>query len=407
MKYKYESGLFAPTSCLRSILTNKSYFAPKQNQVYSEELLFGISGGIGIGYILWNYKTKNRIQLSLHFHNHWGKEIRTMVDLCRRLGLEITIADTTSSRKAYNNLRVLLDKGELVIVWVDRNKLPYNFEPLDKHEKTPHPIVITAFDKENNTVTVADMAKDAFQISMDDLIKARRNIPSLKNCLVQVKNYTPAEHLSTIVTAGIYDVIEKLGTTSQSFSLPALKKWTKLLISDANQKSWSTIFADSTDLFTVLAKIFENTVLYAGDGHALRHLYADFLAEAKNILQLPELDEIAGLYRKAGDQWVDFAHTAFSDEIKLFKMAKQLLSQKHTALKELGFTSAATLKTSAGQLQEIYQECSDAFPLNGKQVTELFHNMADKLFQVHNTELQALHLLAQTMDTANTAALRV
>ena len=406
MSYKYINGYFATTACIRSKKKNKNYFVPKQNKTYSENLLFGIAGGIGIGYILWNYKSKNRKQLSLHFHNHWGKETRTMTELSKRIGLDLNITETTSSRKAYNNLRVTLDKGDYIIVWVDRNKLPYNFEPLDKYEKTPHPVVITNFNKETNIVTVDDLAKGGFELTMDELKIARRNIPSLKNCSMQIKGYKPIELLSRAVVQGIDDFIEKISTTSQSFSLPALKKWAKLLASPANKKSWSIVFADNTDLFTTLAKVYENTTLYCKDGHGLRYMYADFLDEASYLLNIANLKEIATVYRKAGDLWAKFANTTLSDNIAEFKQTKQLLKQKHKALNELGEASHTTLKTSSKQIQELYKECANQFPLNRKQKMDLYNEMAMGLMEIYQVELNAANLLFNTINDTTVQAFR-
>ena len=73
----------------------------------SEPMLFGI--GEGLGFIYWNMKTMDfpfiggRIKTDLLTQN-----------IAKNLNLELTVKETSSKQKAWENVKQLLDKGQIV-----------------------------------------------------------------------------------------------------------------------------------------------------------------------------------------------------------------------------------------------------------------------------------------------------
>jgi hypothetical protein len=54
--------------------------------------------------------------------------------------------------------------------------------------------------------------------------------------------------------------VEHLSKRSDSFSLPAFRKWARLLTDPGNAKGWPTVFADRVSLFDACLSVHENLV---------------------------------------------------------------------------------------------------------------------------------------------------
>ena len=59
------------------------------------------------------------------------------------------------------------------------------------------------------------------------------------------------------MTAGLADQVEHLRAKSDSFSLPAWRKWGRLMTDQRNAKAWPRVFADGHGLFGALLGIVE------------------------------------------------------------------------------------------------------------------------------------------------------
>ena len=88
----------------------------------SEPMLFGL--GQGLGFIFWNMKTMNfpfiggRIKTDLLTQN-----------LAKNLNLELTVKETSSTQKAWESVKELLDNGKVVGLKLDCYHLEYFSNP--------------------------------------------------------------------------------------------------------------------------------------------------------------------------------------------------------------------------------------------------------------------------------------
>ena len=74
--------------------------------------------------------------------------------------------------------------------------------------------------------------------------------------------------------------VERLSAKSDSFSLPAWRKWARMTTDARHEQGWPTVFADGRGTASARASIYSGA---AGGAH-LRGLYADFLDEASVLL---------------------------------------------------------------------------------------------------------------------------
>ncbi len=92
----------------------------------SEEMLFGLGGGVG--FIYWH--AKNMPSPFVGARN--GKIPDFLVGACRRIGAEVTIIETSNLKRGYDELKAILRAAEPAIVYGDMAYLPYFAMPCQK-----------------------------------------------------------------------------------------------------------------------------------------------------------------------------------------------------------------------------------------------------------------------------------
>ena len=62
---------------------------------------------------------------------------------------------------------------------------------------------------------------------------------------------------ASALQAGLADQVDHLRSSSDSFSLPAWRKWSRMMTDERNAKAWPRVFADGQGLFGALLAIVE------------------------------------------------------------------------------------------------------------------------------------------------------
>ncbi|MGH8921685.1 MAG: BtrH N-terminal domain-containing protein, partial [Actinomycetes bacterium] len=174
----------------------------------TEALLFGIGGGLGAGYILWEFKHDSSRAVVLGFANQWQYFSRRTERTLDRLGVHARWHRTGGARGAATRLTAELDAGHPAMVWPDRYHLGYWGLPafLDGHGG--HPVIVYA--EENGRAHLDDRNLAPLTVARDDLDRARARVGSYRNALLVIDDARPvtAEQLRQAVRAGLRDVTE-------------------------------------------------------------------------------------------------------------------------------------------------------------------------------------------------------
>ncbi|HEX2906794.1 MAG TPA: DUF4872 domain-containing protein, partial [Phototrophicaceae bacterium] len=358
---------------------------PQTGQPFSEALLLGIGGGLGAGYILWEFSWAESANIVLGFRNRWNYSVEFLKNLCGRLGAEVTIQETSGIKAAAANLSAALERGVPFIAWVDKAHLPHQGLPEALKGYGVHQVGV--YGLANGSVEVDDLVERHFLVPVDIFAAGRAQIPSDKNRLALVA--PPANlDLSAAVRAGIEDCIEHLSRDSESFSLPVYKKWAKLMTDTKNKKGWPVVFKTRKGLFRTLCSVYEGIRLDNTEGCGLRGLYADFLDEAAVILQKPTVKEAADLYREAANAWVAVADAALPENP--FREARVLLDERY-ALYHVG--NLAELAAVSARQERQVAELSQDFPLDAAQTQALYEALQAAITAVYDAEVRALDAL--------------
>ncbi len=339
--YRQFGGIHPETAALTNILAAKQIVAPHTGRPFSEAMLLGISGGLGMGYILWEFqehRTEHNIKvLVLAFQNSWQYPVKYYEALCQRLGLTFSIPATGNTKVATQTLHAALARSTPVVAWVDGASMPYLQLPAALQGHFGHFVAVCG--TEGDDVLIDDLAAQPFEVGADGFAAARARIGSFKNRLLVVEDAAASINLEAAIAQGIAFCAEHLSSDSESFSLPAIRKWAKLMTDQKNKKGWPVVFRDRRGLYSTLTSLFEAIELQGAPG-GLRGMYRDFLLEAANVVNNPRLQEPAEHYAALAKQWHALAEEALPDTVPQFKRAKQVLRERQHVLRKGGASMA-------------------------------------------------------------------
>jgi hypothetical protein len=279
----------------------------------SEPMLFGI--GEGLGYIFWNMKI-----MDFPFIGGRVKPDALTENICRNLNLKLEVEETSSIKKAWENITQYIDQGIAVGLKLDCYHLEYF---TNKIHFAGHYASIYGYDEEwaylNDTNQQGRDAKTSLKSL--ELARNERGPMSSRN-----RSYTISKNGET---ADLKSVIKQaIQNNATDFLNPPIKNIGYKGISKTSSeiKKW---FKTSTNIkkdFQTSASLMER----GGTGGALfRNIYSEFLKESGKLIGSKELihagDEyatIAKLWTKVSDLFIQVGET---EDIKYINEASEIL----------------------------------------------------------------------------------
>jgi hypothetical protein len=405
--YRMRGGLHPETASLANVLANQGVVSEVTGEPLTEAAILGIGGGLGAGYILWEFQAEHRGKihrgpvLTLGFRNQWqypwipGWTGKTL----DRLGVEPDAHETGGTKGATAALDARLDAGELVLGWADLQSIGTWGQPDDLagHEGL---VVVVIGRAADGSYLVDDRGRNPFRVSPDVMAAARGRIGSFKHRIIGLRTSPgpiPAERLRLAMMAGLEDQVKHLRSPSDSFSLPAWRKWSRLMTDQRNAKAWPEVFAGGRGLFAALSAIHERVDggVGASGGH-LRELYAASLDEAAAALDNPALRDAARAWRGVADQWEELADAAVPPDLDGAAEMVEAVESLHEAAMaaESGRSRVAAAAETAWAIRDRY---ADDFPLPPDRIAAILEDLGDRLGAIHQAEVDALDVTARAI----------
>jgi hypothetical protein len=420
---------------IRNILDYEGVEAPHTREPFTEALLMGIGGGLGAEYATWAFKPidpshQRKAKLYLRFHhvkNYTDKnEVSLLPKIADRLGITITIKETTSKERANEFLLKSLKSDKPVItylsVWHSQylrreikeqyNQDPNFFPPLlyDEHVNflpyftlpytwiNDNLAIIYGLDEESNQVLLTDSSTQPHTLTIPQFNLSRGIIKSRKNSGLILIPPSKITNLHRAVRAGIHDCVESLLNEKAVISGAYLRVETwnamaKALANPTAKRGWFTLFNEGWQLFDTLTRLHAQITFYNSDGGALRSSYSDFLQEASDILKKPKFREIAKQFANIGIMWDDLGVEALPDDIRQLQLTRRAALEWNTLFKIHGESAKKRLDTEVKKIQTIRTEVSETFPLTEKEVIALFQDLSTRFAEIYEAEKTALKSL--------------
>ena len=282
---------------------------------FSEPMLFGI--GEGLSYIFWNMKI-----MDFPFIGGRIKPDVLTENICKNLNLELTIKETASVKKAWENIKNPLNLNKAVGIKLDSYYLEYF---TSKIHFAGHYVAMYGYDEQFAYLVDTDQQGGQVKTSLKNLELARNEKGPMssrnKNYIIDKKEKV-AELKIAIKTAIFNNACEYLNPPIKNISYKGIEKTATEI------KKW---FKNSKDIkgdFQTTSMLMER----AGTGGSIfRNLYRDFLKESYNLLKIEKLNEafkdfkeIAQLWKKVSDLFYKVGETG---DVKYINVASETLLQ--------------------------------------------------------------------------------
>jgi hypothetical protein len=385
-------------AALAHLLVNAGVVGPEGP--LSEELILLVTGGLGAGYILWEFQHDDRRVVTLGFTNSAHYFDRRLSAAVSRLGLHADWSRTSGAVRAATELRRELGAGQPVVVWPDRYLIGYwqlpAFDGLGGH-----PVI--AYAERNGRIHVDDRTLAPLTVASDDVDRARARVGSYRNAMlaVRTRDYSiPGDRLRAAVRAGLEDMVSYLGRRSDSFAVPAWRKWARMLVASGPAKAWPRVFADGAGLFGALLSVWEGVEPAGMTGGNQRREFAAGLTEAAGLLDESRLGDEAARWVEIAELWHTLAEAAVPTSVPACARARELTAAVTGAVAE-GDAGRVDRVTAAEELWALRDRFTAEPPLGAEEITTILAAMSGILGEIYDAEKAAVERLGALL-TAST-----
>jgi hypothetical protein len=345
--YQHAGGKHCWTTALKNVF---SYHGLN----LSEEMLFGLGGGIG--FIYWYMK----LMSAPFIGTRYGKGVEPLIDTCRRIGAQATIFQTGSVTKGHEELKKQLRQDEPALVFVDMPYLPYLAIPENAHFGG-HTVIVFGLDEQNDTVYISDRCEKPVTIGIEDLKKARSSkFPPFppKNKLLKLKHPSKITNLEEGITESIRECCNSmLKPPIKNIGLAGMKKWASLV------PQWTKQFT-GLNLIGCLFNIFLYIEISGTGGSAFRKMYAKFLKEASSILNKPTLKETAEMFSESANLWSEIAKASLPNSWPILERIRSLAADKNMLFEEQKPHTLNEMHRITTELDSLMQRAAQELHLN-------------------------------------------
>jgi hypothetical protein len=233
----------------------------------TEPMIFGL--GEGLGFIYWNMKT-----MDMPFLGGRIKPDLLTVNLCRNLNLKLEVRETTSVKKAWDNVKEFIDKDIPAGIKLDCYYLDYFTQ---KFHFAAHYATLYGYD--NKYVYLNDTAQQGHECKATkknfELARNEKGPMSSRNRSYTISNIDNSYDINKAIIESIINNAEDyLNPPITNIGYKGIRKTASEI------KKWFLRTENKKEDFQITAMLMEK----AGTGGALfRNLYRDFLYEASDI----------------------------------------------------------------------------------------------------------------------------
>lgn len=279
----------------------------------SEPMLFGI--GEGLSYIFWNMKI-----MDFPFIGGRVKPDVLTENICRNLSLDLNVKETSSIKKAWENIEKPLKAGKAVGIKLDSYYLEYF---TSKIHFAGHYVAMYGYDEQFAYLVDTEQQGRQVKTALKNLELARneKGPMSSRNKSYTIDKKGEVTELEKVIKTAIFNnASEYLNPPIKNISYKGIEKTATEI------KEW---FKNSKDIkgdFQTTSMLMER----AGTGGSIfRNLYRDFLKESYDLLKIDRINEaykdfkeIAQLWKNVSDLFYKVGETS---DVKYINEASEIL----------------------------------------------------------------------------------
>lgn len=279
----------------------------------SEPMLFGL--GEGLGFIFWNMKS-----MDFPFIGGRVKPDVLTENIARNLNLKLTVKETSSTQKAWDNVKELVDNGKVVGLKLDCFHLQYFSQPF---HFAGHYTALYGYDNENAFLVDTKQQGGKVKTNLKSLALARseKGPMSSKSLYFTVDKTSKSFNLKTVIlTATRNNATEYINPPITNIGYKGVLKTSTEII------KWFKTSKDIENEFKMSAMLMEK----AGTGGALfRNLYRDFLKEGYELLKHDKLKAGHDAFIEIAELWTSvsrlFENVSQTKDVNYIHQASSIL----------------------------------------------------------------------------------
>lgn len=382
---KHVAGRQPESATLRNVLIQRDACT---SDLCTEEILFGLGGGIGCAYFLFDMHGGHPVYIGYRIHAKEGDTPYFTLQMTEGWGATADVRHSSSPSAATKSLVKILNDGFTPIVWVEVTKLPYMFlsgNPLAYHQ-------VVVYGMEGDDVLVGDLGDSVIRMSMEELTEARNSnyAPKFRTVVISEATAKPQlrETLSDRIRVTCSQMLEGLGIAN--FGLAALNKWAQMLTNTKNKKGWPNCFPGGPPLHGAMSTVFAQIELRGYGGSAFRGLYADFLDQAAGVLKKSALKKVAEQFRESEASWRAISDAALPDSIPLLKETREALTRRSVLIRKPRTTAIdKELESLRDRLKQLRERSAKELSLSKADTLDLFGAISERVLETEKIERAA------------------
>jgi hypothetical protein len=311
--YEHRGGEHCASTSLRNIL----HFHGVE---ISEAMIVGLSSGLGFYYLCSDQLSPTRI-----FH---GRTATLESDFCENTGIPFEDRLELDDERAWVQVRDRIDAGQPVMISTDTYYLGYH----NTGSHFPrHRVVVVGYDDSARTALLADRKFSDYQpISYDELRRARNADDYPMSCLNQYGDFLGEVKLGIPLVDAIRIALGRNADWMLAESPEALTgtKAMRRLAADFN--SWQSL-----EDWSWAARFGYQVIIKRGSGGSFfRSMYADFLAEAAELVPAIGTAGLPGRMSAIAARWRELA-AVLEEQSEGEVCRPELFSRAGAAMEEL------------------------------------------------------------------------
>jgi hypothetical protein len=366
-------GNVPATTALRTMLANAGIRAPYTGEPFSEAMLFGIAGGIGIGVFAFHYQKEDVSTFYISGRHQSHSDESYLKDALQGFKIEPVIRETAGARTAEKQLEEALKQYGPCAAWVEGYRV----------------ITVHDVDTAKGTARIGDLTDEPLTIPLSRLTERRMRIKKQRCRLLSVPSSKHSPELSVLVERGLRRCSEVLLNPTipmmqGNARLEALRTWAGRMHGSDDKESWSRTFKPGPNLMRGLWGIYTFIETFGTGGGLCRPLFADFLKEAAEALSRPDLRTLSKQYAALGREWSDLAYAALPDSVPALREAREL----HVCQMECKHAGEKT-EEPRGDFEDPPELKQRPFSLSEKESEQLRAELRTRILALYEGEVAA------------------
>jgi hypothetical protein len=365
-----------------------------------ETTAFGLCGGIGFLYAVFEYKGHPPMLTIVARSN--SMPVPFVTAGLEGAGVPWQALASATPKVAAKHLDEALADGVPVLCHVDLAGLPYHGTPPELAGAGPHVVGVVGRDPDSGDLWLDDRAAVPLRVARETFDAARAIHKKSKHWLVRID---PVEGAAAVLDAArIRAALQRAvrgydESPAKSFAsnigIAGLTKWARLLVDRKDAKAWCKVFSEPAHACTGLRRTYDCLEHDYTAPAAGRSVFADFVRRAAGWLDEPELEPIAKAYERSAERWSEIARTIAGCDDAALAAGCARSDERAERLDGFDGDDAGKLADAMRGLWQERGELAGESALDPARAAELFEAISGQVAAIAEIELPALERLGE------------